>query len=145
LDPASDAEGQEARRRARRALALTAALICAHVALAYALDALGLIERLLAPAPGPATLAALGAALLFYGVRFLLLFVMPGLVLSALLYGYAGGACGRQRPRPRLAETQKRPPEEVARSTKVVERDALWQSPPAESHPRALGRGHTRP
>lgn len=104
MDPASDAEGQEARRRARRALALTAALICAHVALAYALDALGLIERLLAPAPGPATLAALGAALLFYGVRFLLLFVMPGLVLSALLYGAraaraAGSARARDWPR----------------------------------------------
>jgi hypothetical protein len=84
----------------KRALIAAAALLLAHVALAYALDALGLVESLLSPS-GLRALAALPLAILFYLVRLALLFVMPGLLLAALLFwtarraGGAGRAAGR--------------------------------------------------
>jgi hypothetical protein len=72
-------------RRLRRSLLAAAGLAVVHTALAYGLDALGLLSRLLAPASHWEVVLALAAGALFYGVRLVLLFVMPGLVLSALL------------------------------------------------------------
>lgn len=71
-------------RRLRRIGVAAGVLLGAHVALMYALDALGLVESLLAPS-GLRALAALPLAALFYLVRLALLFAMPGLLLVALL------------------------------------------------------------
>lgn len=82
-------------RRLRRVGVAAGVLLGAHVALMYALDALGLVESLLAPS-GLRAIAALPLAASFYLVRLMLLFVMPGLLLAALLQWAARRA---QRPR----------------------------------------------
>jgi hypothetical protein len=68
----------------RRTALFAAALVALHLAGAYALDALGLIESLLSPS-GARVLWLVPLAGLFYLVRFTLLFVAPGLALGALL------------------------------------------------------------
>lgn len=72
-------------RQLRRALLAAGALLVLHVALVHALDALGLVERLLAPS-GLAALVVLPLALLLFAVRLSALFVMPGLCAAALLF-----------------------------------------------------------
>jgi hypothetical protein len=67
----------------RRRLFWSAALLAGHVALVYGLDQLGLVGALLSPG-GMRALVALPLALLLFAVRFTLLFVMPGLLLSSL-------------------------------------------------------------
>ncbi len=82
-------------RQLRRALLAAGALLVLHVALAHALDALGLVERLLAPS-GPWALLMLPLTLVFFAVRLSILFLMPGLVAAALLFWALRGP--RQRP-----------------------------------------------
>ncbi|MDB4931008.1 MAG: hypothetical protein JWM10_3492 [Myxococcaceae bacterium] len=68
---------------AKQAAALLVA-IAAHEALARALAAAGLVERLLSPS-GPGAALALVAALALYGLRLGLLFVAPGLVAARII------------------------------------------------------------
>ncbi|AKT36377.1 hypothetical protein [Chondromyces crocatus] len=64
---------------------LAAVLLTAlYVTLLYVLDAVGLMESLLAPS-GLRALLVLPLALGLLAARLLLLFVMPGLVVAALL------------------------------------------------------------
>lgn len=72
------------RRRLRRALLMAAGLLAAHAALVFALGSIGVAESLLGASPARAVLALVLTVLLFAG-RLLLLFVAPGLVLTALL------------------------------------------------------------
>jgi len=78
-----------------RALVAAAALGALHAALAYALNALGLVESLLSPS-GLRALAVLPLAALFYLVRLALLFLMPGL-LAAALWSWIAGVWRRHR------------------------------------------------
>ncbi|EYF02212.1 Hypothetical protein CAP_7355 [Chondromyces apiculatus DSM 436] len=90
-----------------RVLAAAAILLALHVALAFALDTLGLVESLLSPS-GLRALAVLPLVLGLYAVRLALLFVMPGLVFAALVSAgrtwrarRAHRAQARQTPVPR--------------------------------------------
>lgn len=74
----------KASRLPRRTLAFAAALVVANLGGGYLLDALGLVEGLLSPSGGRlAFLVPL--AVVFYGVRFAALFLVPGLVVGALV------------------------------------------------------------
>jgi hypothetical protein len=68
----------------RTAILLGIAALVVELLGARALDALGLIERLLSP-HGVSLLLVVPLALVFYAARFTLLFVAPGLLLSAAL------------------------------------------------------------
>jgi hypothetical protein len=68
----------------RRTLIFAGAVMVVHLGGAYLLDALGLVEGLLSP-HGGTLFYLLPLALLFYTARILALFVVPGLVVGALL------------------------------------------------------------
>ncbi|MEZ4293681.1 MAG: hypothetical protein R3B70_01800 [Polyangiaceae bacterium] len=70
----------------RKQWLIAGVLLVVNLGGAYLLDAAGLVEGLLSP--NGATLAfLLPLALLFYGARLLLLFVVPGMLLgSAVLW-----------------------------------------------------------
>jgi hypothetical protein len=69
----------------RRTLILAAVLLAVDLAGARALDALGLVESLLAPG-SPRAFVAFPLAVLFYAARISLLFLVPGIVIGALLF-----------------------------------------------------------
>jgi hypothetical protein len=68
----------------KRTLIFGAAVLALNLGGAYLLDALGLVEGLLSPHGGTAALLVVLAAV-FYTARILALFVVPGLVVGALL------------------------------------------------------------
>lgn len=68
----------------RRALIFSAAVLAANLGGAYLLDALGLVEGLLSPRGGSLALL-LPLAAVFYAARLAALFVVPGLLLGALI------------------------------------------------------------
>lgn len=72
-------------RRLRRAAIGAGVLFVSHLVLAYALDAMGLVESLLS-AGGLRAILALVLGMVFYAVRLVLLFLVPGLLLSALSF-----------------------------------------------------------
>ena len=61
-----------------------AVVLIAHTVLAYLLDAAGLIESLLSPS-GARLLWILPLAVLFYALRITAYFIVPGVVLGALI------------------------------------------------------------
>lgn len=67
----------------KRTLLFAAVVFTLNLGGAYLLDALGLVERLLSPSGGLVALL-IPLAVVFYAARLLLLFVVPGLVVSAL-------------------------------------------------------------
>lgn len=68
----------------RRTLIFAAVVLVLNLGGAYLLDALGLVAGLLSPHGGTAALLV-PLALVFYTARILSLFVVPGLVVGALL------------------------------------------------------------
>lgn len=64
--------------------------IAAHELLARGLAHAGLIERLLSPSATAGTVVALAAALVLYGLRFGLLFVVPGWLLARAIAARRG-------------------------------------------------------
>jgi len=78
----------------RRTLVFAAAVLLLNLGGAYLLDALGLVEGLLSPHGGTAALLV-PLAVAFYTVRILALFVVPGLLVSALILW----AIERRQPR----------------------------------------------
>ncbi len=68
----------------RRTILFAVALTIVHLCAAYLLDALGLVEGLLSP-NGGRLLLLLPLAIFFYAVRLVLYFVVPGLVVGALI------------------------------------------------------------
>jgi hypothetical protein len=70
-------------RSPRRALVFLGALVLVNLGGAYALDALSLVESLLAPS-GARALFAAALALFFYAARLLLYFLAPGLAIAAI-------------------------------------------------------------
>lgn len=78
----------------RRTLVFAAAVLLLNLGGAYLLDALGLVEGLLSPHGGTAALLV-PLAVVFYTVRILALFVVPGLVAGALILW----ALERRQPR----------------------------------------------
>lgn len=70
-------------RSPRRALVFLGVLALVDLGGAYALDALSLVESLLAPSGARALFAAV-LALFFYAARLLLDFVAPGLAIAAI-------------------------------------------------------------
>jgi hypothetical protein len=69
----------------RRAVLLAIALLAFNAGAELALDALGVMESLLAP-PGPRALLIIPLVLLFFTARLLLLFAAPGLLVAAILF-----------------------------------------------------------
>ena len=80
----------------RRMLTFAAALAAIHLAGAYLLDALGLVEGLLSPSGGR-LVYLIPLAVFFYVVRFLALFVAPGLVLGAIVLWVLDGRAASPR------------------------------------------------
>jgi hypothetical protein len=80
----------------RRTIGIAAALLLLHVAFAYGLDAVGLVESLLSPS-GVQLLWILPLAALFYAVRLASFFVVPGLVASALIFWLLDRAAAHRR------------------------------------------------
>ena len=78
----------------RRTLVFAAVVLLMNLGGAYLLDALGLVEGLLSPHGGTAALLV-PLAVVFYTVRILALFVVPGLVAGALILW----ALERRQPR----------------------------------------------
>ena len=74
-----------AARRLRRTPVALLVLLALDVGGAHALDRLGLVEALLSPG-GARTALVLPLAVAFYAARFLLLFLMPGLVLARIAH-----------------------------------------------------------
>lgn len=68
----------------RRTLFAGTIVFLLHFILVYVLDAAGLVEALLSP-NGDRLMWALPLAILLYAVRFAVYFVVPGLVLGALV------------------------------------------------------------
>jgi hypothetical protein len=77
-------------------IGFAAALLLLHVAFAYGLDAVGLVESLLSPS-GVQLLWILPLAALFYAVRLASFFVVPGLVASALILWLLDRAAAHRR------------------------------------------------
>lgn len=65
-----------------------------HEALAWLLVEVGLVARLLSPAPGAATFAALAAAAVFYALRLTLVFVAPPVLVASFARGIAALLAG---------------------------------------------------
>jgi hypothetical protein len=68
----------------RRTIFIALGIGLLHVAIAYALDAAGLIESLLSPS-GTRLLWILPLAVAFYALRLVVYFVVPGVVAGSLL------------------------------------------------------------
>lgn len=68
----------------RRTFFFAGAIALLHLAVAYVLDAAGLIENLLSPS-GPRLLWILPLAVLLYALRLTVYFLVPGLVAGSLL------------------------------------------------------------
>jgi hypothetical protein len=74
-------------RRELRVWAALLVLVAVHEALAYGLDRADLIARLLAPA-GAGVALSLVAALVLYGLRFALVFVVPGWLVARVVLAW---------------------------------------------------------
>lgn len=75
----------------RRTLIVAGVVLLVNLGGAYLLDALGLVERLLSPQGGMLAVL-LPLAVVFYAARIAALFVVPGLVLGALIVWGLGRA-----------------------------------------------------
>ncbi len=75
-------------RRERRVWAAALASVVLHEALARGLDRVDIIARLLAPA-GSGVVLSLLAALALYGLRFVLVFLVPGWLVARAALAWA--------------------------------------------------------
>lgn len=91
------AAGKRIAARLAVSLALCTALIGAHALVADLLDRAGLVERLLSPS-GLDAVAALAAALVLFGLRFAVFFVLPGALFASCLLAFVGPPSPPQTP-----------------------------------------------
>ena len=96
---------------------LTALAWLVHEGLAWLLVEVGLIARLLSPAPGGATLGAVAVAAVFYPLRLALVFVAPAVLVASFARGIAALlASGDDLPEPPVVERAAARPPRPARA-----------------------------